>query len=191
MTETRRPLIVAAHTAELADFPRWSRKVDYLVTGVGKVRAAASLAAHLSHYEPSEIIVVGTAAWVAEHMHPAIGTVMSVGTIYQHDVSDEHGRGGHHVAMPANVHGGGSEAMLSTGDSFITDAAPIRELHPQVQLADMESFVYVWVAQQWGIERIRVFKAVSDAGDNDDWDRNVAACSRRLYQRIQAEGVFS
>lgn len=188
------PLIVAAHQSELSAFPIAHPKVNYLITGVGKIRATAVLTQHLTHRHEdiSEIIVVGTAVSTDERGSvPPVGTVFSIISAWQHDVVDEQGRGGHHVSLPQRVSCGGGETSISTGDSFITDTSEIRELHRYagVRLADMETYAYAWVARQWGIP-IRVFKAVSDSGDAAEWDENVAECSLQLAGRLQTEGVF-
>ena len=78
-------------------------------------------------------------------------------------------------------------ATIATGDHFVDDAATvaaIRELGGS--LVDMETYAYIWVAQQFGIP-IRVLKAVSDNAQDDaitDWRAAVAACSVQLRQRV-------
>ena len=51
----------------------------------------------------------------------------------------------------------------------------------------METYAYIWVAQQFGVP-IRVLKAVSDDAQGDaitDWRDAVAACSAELYAEAQ------
>jgi adenosylhomocysteine nucleosidase len=189
-----RPLLVFAHPAEASAFfaqpGEGSKNVDIIVTGVGKIRAAAALAAHLMVKSPSEIIVVGTAIGLQRRDDPAtpVGTVHEIRDVYQHDVVDQHGRSGNHVSLPHTIRVAADGVDISTGDSFLTDLDAVLDLHPTVRLGDMETFAYVWVAKQYGIP-VRVFMAVSDYGSNVDWDQTVRFCSERLREAVAAAGV--
>jgi len=73
---------------------------------------------------------------------------------------------------------------------FVYDAEAVALIQSLgAQLVDMETYVYIWVAQRFDIP-IRVLKAVSDDaqdGATTGWDEAVAACSRALYERIRAD----
>ncbi|WP_394279736.1 nucleosidase [Microbacterium sp.] len=178
-------LLVAALDSELVAFPAELEGFDRLVTGAGKLRAAYALTRALDAASYDEIVVVGTAGSV----DPSITGVHEVVAAIQHDVSDVAGIAGQHVSLPPRVTVGEREGtVIATGDHFVDDAetvAAIRELGGV--LVDMETYAYIWVAQQFGTP-IRVLKAVSDNAQDDaitDWRATVAACSAQLRNRVR------
>jgi len=177
-------LLVAALESELVAFPAELEGFARLVTGPGKLQATYALTRALDADVYDEILVVGTAGAV----DAATVGVHDVTAAIQHDVSDVDGIAGQHVSLPPIVTIAGREgATIATGDHFVDDAATvaaIRELGGS--LVDMETYAYIWVAQQFGIP-IRVLKAVSDNAQDDaitDWRAAVAACSVQLRQRV-------
>lgn len=178
-------LLVAALESELVAFPAELEGFARLVTGPGKLQATYALTRALDADVYDEILVVGTAGAV----DVATVGVHDVTAAIQHDVSDVDGIAGQHVSLPPIVTIAGREgATIATGDHFVDDAetvAAIRELGGV--LVDMETYAYIWVAQQFGTP-IRVLKAVSDNAQDDaitDWRATVAACSAQLRNRVR------
>lgn len=179
-------LLVAALDSELVAFPAELDGFARLVTGAGKLQAAYALTRALDAETYDEILVVGTAGAVGGDI---VG-VHDVTAAIQHDVSDIDGLVGHHVSLPQRVETGAATpgATIATGDHFVDDAdtvAAIRDLGGS--LVDMETYAYIWVAQQFGVP-IRVLKAVSDNAQDDaitDWRATVAACSAQLRDRVR------
>ncbi|WP_242435646.1 nucleoside phosphorylase [Microbacterium sp. AISO3] len=184
---TVRRLLVVAHRDELIGFPDDIPGFDILLTGPGKLLAAHELTRALDRTTYDEIVVVGTAGAVAGALGPGI---YEVGDAVQHDVFDLAGVRGRHLSMPERVETGGAGVRIATGDVFVDDAEAVALIQSLgAQLVDMETYVYIWVAQRFGIP-IRVLKAVSDDaqdGATTGWDDAVAACSRALYERIRAD----
>lgn len=180
-------LLVAALASELSAFPDNVPGYERLVTGPGKIMAAYALTRALDAGAYDEILVVGTAGAIDHDIAPG---VHSIDRAFQYDVIDDNGVAGHHVSMPQSLTLGDGDVVIATGDSFVDDAATVRAIHALGgHLVDMESYVYTWVAQQFGIP-IRIWKAVSDTaqdGANQTWEATVAACSRDLWTRLQAE----
>ena len=114
--------------------------------------------------------------------------VFDVAAAIQHDVSDIDGIAGQHVSLPARVEVGGAGVTIATGDHFVDDAETVAEIQRLgASLVDMETYAYIWVAQQYGVP-IRVLKAVSDRAQDDaitDWRAAVAACSVELRDRVR------
>ena len=180
-------LLVAALDSELQAFPAEIPGFERLVTGPGKLNAAVRLTRALDAAAYDEIVVVGTAGAVDDDLS---ADVFEVAAAIQHDVQDLDGVIGQHVSLPARVETGREGLVIATGDSFVDDAdavARIRSLGGV--LVDMETFAWVWVAQEFGVP-IRVLRAVSDRaqdGATTLWDDMVAACSAQLWTRFQIE----
>ncbi|BDZ39427.1 nucleosidase [Microbacterium suwonense] len=183
-------LLVAALDSELQAFPAELPGFDRLVTGPGKLMAAVGLARALDARGADlydEIVVVGTAGAVSDEVESGI---YEVGAAIQHDVQDLDGVIGRHVSLPARVETDRDGVTIATGDIFVDDAdavARIRALGGV--LVDMETFAFVWVAQQFGVP-IRVLRVVSDRaqdGATQVWDDVVAACSAQLWDHLQRE----
>lgn len=178
-------LLVVAHPDELTAFPAEIPGFDILLTGPGKLPAAHELTRALDAKTYDEVVVVGTAGVVAGALGPGIHEVAAA---VQHDVFDLAGVRGRHISMPERVETGAEGVTIATGDVFVDDADAVALIQSLGgQLVDMETYVYIWVAQRFGIP-IRVFKAVSDDaqdGATTGWDDAVAACSRALYARVR------
>ncbi|WP_300267357.1 nucleoside phosphorylase [Microbacterium sp.] len=180
-------LLVAALESELIAFPADLPGFDRLVTGPGKVKAAYALTRALDAADYDEVLVVGTAG----ALDPGVDAgVHEIHFAFQHDVINEDGVRGEHVSMPQRMTLGDGDMAIATGDSFIDDADAvqlIRELGGR--LVDMESYVYAWIAEQFGVP-IRIWKAVSDNaqdGANLTWEQAVTACSHQLRDRLRDE----
>jgi len=176
-------LLVAALASELVAFEDDLAGFERLVTGPGKLQAAFALTRRLDAGGIDEIVVVGTAGSV----DPSVTGLHQIAAAIQHDVTDIDGIAGQHVSLPARVETAGGDAIIATGDHFVDDAdvvASIRALG--ATLVDMETYAYIWVAQQFGTP-ITVLKAVSDSAQDDaiaDWRAAVAACSVTLRAEI-------
>lgn len=184
-------LLVAALASELQAFPAELPGFDRLVTGPGKLMAAVRLTRALDTRgaadQYDEIVVVGTAGAVSDDVDSGI---YDIAAAIQHDVQDLDGVIGQHVSLPARVETGRIGVTIATGDIFVDDpdaVARIRSLGGV--LVDMETFAFVWVAQQFDVP-IRVLRVVSDRaqdGATQVWDEVVAACSAQLWEHVQRE----
>lgn len=180
-------LLVAAMASELGAFPDDLDGFDRLVTGEGKIRAAYALTRALAAKEYAEVVVVGTAGGI----DPALdATVHEIGSALQHDVFDLDGVAGQHVSLPARVSTGREGILIATGDSFVGDAGITAVIRPSgAGLVDMETYAYIWVAQQFGVP-IRVFRAISDRAEDGalvDFRAAIARCSVQLRETIRNE----
>lgn len=180
-------LLVAALSSELAAFPEELDGFDRLVTGPGKLQATYALTRALDAASYEEIVVVGTAGAI----DPALeATVYEIGTALQHDVTDLAGVAGQHVSLPARLSTGRDGVLIATGDHFVDDAEVTAVIRPMgAALVDMETYAYIWVAEQFGVP-IRAFRAVSDRAEDGaltDWREAVARCSVQLRTFIRDE----
>lgn len=184
-------LLVAALESELQAFPEQLPGFDRLVTGPGKLMAAFGLTRALDARDSAdpydEIVVVGTAGAVDDDVEPGIHDVAAA---IQHDVQDLDGVLGRHVSLPQRVETGRAGVTIATGDIFVDDAdAVARIISLGGVLVDMETFAFVWVAQQFGVP-IRVLRVVSDRaqdGATQVWDEVVAECSAQLWDFMRRE----
>lgn len=183
-------LLVAALESELVAFPAELDGFDRLVTGPGKLQATYALTRRLDAAVYDEILVVGTAGSV----DAGVVGVHDVTAAIQHDVTDIDGIAGQHVSLPTRVETDRSGGVtIATGDHFVDDAVVVESIRALGgTLVDMETYAYIWVAQQFGVP-IRVLKAVSDSAQDDaitDWREQVAACSILLREEVRtAYGV--
>lgn len=180
-------LLVAALSSELAAFPSAIAGFDRLVTGAGKIRAAVALTQALERARYDEIVVVGTSGSVDPELAPG---VHEIGAVVQHDVSDMDGVVGRHATLPHRLELGRAGVVVATGDHFVDDADQVRVIRDLGGvLVDMETFAYVWVAEQYGTP-IRVLRAVSDSAQDGalvDWKAAVASCSAELWDVVRAD----
>ena len=180
-------LLVAALDSELQAFPSEIDGYARLVTGPGKLKAAVGLTQALERAEYDEILVLGTAGTVDESLH---GRIHEIGAAVQHDVWDGEKVIGNHVSMPARLEAGREGTTIATGDHFVDTAEGVaRVLALGASLIDMETYAYLYVAAQYGVP-IRVFRAVSDAAEEDAyvvWDEVVAECSAQLWAFFQSD----
>jgi adenosylhomocysteine nucleosidase len=178
-------LLVAALDAELVAFPAELPGFDRLVTGPGKLQGAVALTRALEAAPYEEILVVGTAGAIDPLLK---ADVYDVDAAIQHDVTDIDGIVGQHVSLPPRLELGREGVTIATGDHFVDDAEAVAVIRPLgAGLVDMETYAYIWVAQEFGIP-IRVLKAVSDRaqdGAHEDWHDTVAACSAELRERVR------
>lgn len=182
-------LLLAALPIELTAFPAEIDGFERVTTRAGKLWASFGLTQALERGTYDEIVVVGTAGSIDPDIR---GGVHEISEAFQHDVSDEDQVRGKHVMMPERVSTGHEGVVIGTGDHFVDDAAEVaivRELG--ASLVDMETYAYIWIAQQYGVP-IRVVRAVSDFaqdGAAKTWDETVVGCSNELWAWFQAEYV--
>ncbi|GAA2873922.1 nucleosidase [Streptosporangium fragile] len=171
-----RPLLVLAVRQE-AQFLDGSLPV--LLTGMGKVNAASSLATVLGRGPlPSSVVNLGTAG----ALRPGWSGTHEVGTVLQHDLDTEMLRGltGETYGAPLTLTTGGP--VLATGDVFVSEEAARDRLAARADLVDMEGYALASVARQAGVP-VRLVKHVSDdAGEGAarSWRESVADCARAL-----------
>nr|WP_246286096.1 hypothetical protein [Microbacterium pseudoresistens] len=80
--------------------------------------------------------------------------------------------------------------MVATGDHFVDDEEAVSFIRPLgAVLVDMETYAYIWVAQQFGLP-IRVFRAVSDRAQDGaitDWRAALDRCSTQLLAHLRTQ----
>jgi len=155
-----------------------------LVTGVGKICAASSLAAVLSRQRPSRIINLGTAGALREGL---TGTHV-VGRAIQHDFDGEtvFSLTGVHFGEPIEF---GPGPVLASGDVFVSGGEARRRLAAQADLVDMEGYAVARVARDFGLQATLV-KEVSDEAGADagrNWREALDACAERLGDWVRRE----
>jgi adenosylhomocysteine nucleosidase len=183
-------LFVAALEEETRGF---AAHVEVCHLGVGKVQAAAALAARLAH-DPCELVVsVGTAGGL--HGQP-IGQVVEVATVHQHDFD--------HVGVSAFVGrelpGGplrldgppGATGRLATGDRLITSSSARRRLAREADVVDMEGYAVAATARAFG-RPLWIAKAVSDRAGEEvalEWPEALERCSDALLAWSASRGLL-
>lgn len=180
-------LLVAAMHAEISAFPPDLPGFDRLVTGPGKLQATYALTRALETHDYTEVVVVGTAGAIDPEI---VGGVHEISSALQHDVTDLDGVAGQHVSLPARLETGHEGVLIATGDHFVGDDEVSAVIRPTgAALVDMETYAYIWVAQQFEVP-IRVFRAVSDRAGNGalkDFTQALAQCSAELYEHVRIE----
>lgn len=171
-------LLVFAHGDEASAFA----DVEHLVTGVGKINAATSLAAALAGGGVERVVVLGTAGVVGEGSHRLdLDTVYQVTGLVQHDFSlpspalEPTGE----VVLPES-----QRAVMATGDVFVkNDAQRAHIASLGAALVDMEGYAYAAVCARFGAA-LQVFKVPSDFADSSttdaEWDEIVFRKSEQL-----------
>ncbi|MFI8966082.1 nucleosidase [Streptomyces sp. NPDC053493] len=184
---TGRPLLVLAVKEEAQHL---DTDLPVLLTGMGKVNAASALATVLARGpRPSEVVNLGTAGalragWTGTHV---------IGTVIQHDLDGAllATLTGETYGAPLSLPGGG-EAVLATGDAFISDEAARERLAARAALVDMEGYALAAAAALAGVP-LRMVKHVSDeAGDGAarSWRESVAECARALATWAEANTPY-
>jgi adenosylhomocysteine nucleosidase len=156
--ERDRPLLVVAMHEEAVHL---ATDVPVLVTGPGKVRAAAALAALLAAQRPASVINLGTAGGLRH----GLDGVHEIGTVLQHDFDDEglFELTGRHFGAPIEL---GAGPVLATGDRFVSGGAVRAALAERADLVDMEGYAVAAACHDAQVP-VRLVKLVSDdAGDD-------------------------
>jgi adenosylhomocysteine nucleosidase len=172
------PLVVVAVLDEAQAFVD---RYPTLVTGVGKVRAAAATTWAVLRHQPGVVLNVGTAGALRPGAL-ARDVVHEIGTVIQHDLD---GRAiaaltGVDPAPPIAL--GASGPVLATGDRFISSPEHRDALAPRADLVDMEGYAVAAAAAQLGVA-VHLAKTVSDDAGEDaaaSWSDALRAASHRL-----------
>ncbi|MFE0462631.1 nucleosidase [Kitasatospora sp. NPDC058965] len=177
-----RPLLVLAVAEEAAHL---DGDLPVLLTGMGKVNAAAALATVLAGGpKPSAVVNLGTAG----ALRPGLdGRTHEIGTVLQHDLDARVLRllTGRAVGEPLELAADGP--VLATGDLFVSDPVARDRLAEQAHLVDMEGYALASVARRAGVP-VRLVKHVSDeAGEGADrvWRETVDDCAKVLAQWVR------
>lgn len=178
-----RLLVVSATTAEAAHVPP---DLPLVITGMGKVAAAAATARALAAYDDLSgltVVNIGTAG----ALRPGLSGLFEPGVVLNHDLSADLVRALGHDPQERLVVGE-SEVVLATGDVFVTDPVVRDALAEKAHLVDMEGYAVAWAARQAGVP-VRLVKHVSDAADESalDWPATVAASARILGEWLARE----
>ncbi len=180
-------LYAAAIREETAALPPHCEVVEL---GVGKVIAATRLAARLATGPAVDLVVnLGTAGGLRGQ---ALGTVVEVGRVLQHDLDVA----GIEALVGRPMPGGPIDlphgrSTLATGDRFVTDPAMRARLGEQADVVDMEGYAVAATCRALGVD-VRMFKAVSDGADGESattWVDTIAHCSTRLAAAVTAAGL--
>ncbi|MEV0193829.1 nucleosidase [Kitasatospora purpeofusca] len=181
-----RPLLVVAVREEAAHL---GDRLPVLLTGIGKVNAAAALATVLAGGKhPSEVVNLGTAG----ALRPGWEGIHTVTQVIQHDLDTPalYALTGRTYGAPLVVGKGGDGPVLATGDLFVSDPAARDRLAEHADLVDMEGYAVAAVAHRAGLP-VRLVKHVSDeAGDGAAraWRESVDDCARHLADWLHAQG---
>ncbi|WP_327681408.1 nucleosidase [Kitasatospora sp. NBC_00458] len=180
-----RPLLVVAVREEAAHL---GDSLPVLLTGIGKLNAAAALATVLARGEhPSEVVNLGTAG----ALRPGWEGTHTVTQVLQHDIDTPalFALTGRTYGAPLVV-GKGDGPVLATGDLFVSDPAARDRLAEHADLVDMEGYAVATVAHRAGVP-VRLVKHVSDeAGDGavHTWRESVDTCARHLADWLHGQG---
>jgi adenosylhomocysteine nucleosidase len=155
-----------------------------LQCGVGKINAAATLAAHFSRQRVDLVLNYGSVGGISERAHGLI----EIAEVVQRDMNAEplapRGRTPFEPCS-GRLTSGQPGLVCATGDSFVT--AHDTWLHHQaVDVVDMELFALAKVCERFAIPW-RSFKFVSDRADGnaaDDWQKNVRNGAQQFAEQL-------
>ncbi len=170
------PLLVVA--LELEAIALRELGLPMLVTGAGKVNAAVAVATAINATRPRELINLGTAGGLKEHVQ---GTHL-VRSVIEHDIDDASifAIADVHCSLPINLAREGM--ILATGDRFISDSADRELLAVVADIVDMEGYAIAKAAAIGGVA-LTMVKHVSDQADESaahSWADSVTHCSHQL-----------
>ena len=175
-------LVVVATPEEAAHVPPG---LPLLVTGVGKVAAAAAVAAQLARHPGAyrEVLNVGTAG----ALRNGVNGLHVPSVVLNHDISAQALAAiGYQVPDRLEVEGGDG-SVLATGDTFVTTPEARAALARRAHLVDMEGFAVAWACRQAGVA-CRLVKHVSDNADASalSWPEVVEASALVLGRWLSA-----
>lgn len=174
-------LVVSATRAEAAHVPA---RFEVLITGIGKVAAAAAVASALSRKLASKrdrerlvVVNLGTAGALRDDVRG----LCVPSRVLNHDISAEILRG---MGFPVDddlAIDGGDGLVLATGDAFVTDEAARAALAKRAALVDMEGFAVAHACAEHGVP-CKLVKHISDNADASalEWADRVDASARAL-----------
>lgn len=171
-------LVVAATREEARYVPD---DLPLLVTGLGKVAAASSVAGWLGAATPLDpgfqVINIGTAGALRD----GVSGLQLPGRVINHDISSEVLEGMGIRIEDEIVLSAESDVVLATGDTFIADQQARAALAARATLVDMEGFAVAWACRKARVPVVLV-KHVSDNADSAAlaWADLVDASAREL-----------
>jgi adenosylhomocysteine nucleosidase len=169
------PLVVVALRSEAMHLPPG----DVLLTGIGKVAAAAAVSAALARRRPRFVLNVGTAGALHDHLEG----VHVIGRVLEHDL--DHAFLAGLIGEPLVgevVLDDAAPTVLATGDAFISDVTVRQELARRADLVDMEGFAVARACQLAGVP-CRMVKVVSDPASGDaarTWQEQADRTARQI-----------
>lgn len=184
MVRPDRPLLVVAMLEE-AD--ALNDELPILVTGPGKVNAAAAVTSALAASRPASVINLGTAGG----LHDGLNGVYDIGTVMQHDFDSDAIRMlvNRDYGMPIEINPGAAGLVLATGDRFIADSDVRNALSRRAHLVDMEGYAVAWAARAAAVP-VRLIKLVSDDANEAaarTWAETVGEHARSLSRWVHDE----
>lgn len=173
-------LVLAAIGLEAAHVPA---RFTTVITGIGKVEAAAATARAIAEHEPDLVINVGTAGALL----PGLTGLHLPSEVLNHDLDAASIRALGGVAVDEIAVEGGDGSVLATGDVFVTDEVVRDHLGRRAGLVDMEGFAVARTCQVLGVP-VRLVKVVSDGADATafDWMSAVDGCARTIGAWLDA-----
>lgn len=174
-------LVVAATKSEAAHLPE---DVPLLLTGIGKIEAAAATSEAIAALRPELVLNVGTAG----ALRPGLTGLFLPSVVVNHDLSADAIRALGHEAFDEIGLPDGDGTVLATGDLFVTDPAVRDRLAQRAHLVDMEGFAVARACQRADVP-CRLVKIVSDAADDSalEWAAVVDACARLLGHWVREQ----
>lgn len=173
---------MAATAAEAAYAPSG---LPLVVTGLGKTAAAVGTARALASYADLDgltVVNIGTAGALRE----GVTGLHEPGEVINHDINADAIRAlgydpEERLALPS-----GGDAVLATGDVFVTDPLVRARLAEVASLVDMEGYAVAYACRQYGVP-VRLVKHVSDNADEGalDWPAVVDASARVLGEWLR------
>jgi adenosylhomocysteine nucleosidase len=176
-----RPLLVLAVAEEAAHL---TTDLPVLLTGMGKVNAAAAVAAMLARGpRPTGVVNLGTAGALKPGFE---GVTHEVSSVIQHDLDSELLASLTGVTYGAPIGLTGRGPVLATGDLFVSDETARARLAEVADLVDMEGYAVAQAVRQTGLP-VRLVKHVSDeAGEGAarTWRESVDGCAKELARWV-------
>jgi adenosylhomocysteine nucleosidase len=179
----QRPLLVVALEEEAKHL--YAEELPVLVTGVGKICAAYSLAAVLARQRPSSIINLGTAGALRD----GLSGTHTIGKVVQHDFNHDLIKGLTGEAYGDPIDLALSGPVLGSGDVFVAGGEERNSLLERgIELVDMEGYAVAAVARRFGLE-VTLVKEVSDEACESagkTWRDSLDECAAKLGAWVQA-----
>lgn len=156
-------LLVAAVAAEAAAVPtERSDVLDVLVTGVGKVNAAAAVAHRLATEKPADVGVLNLG--MAGGLRTGVNGIVRPSEVWAWDLDTASLRAlgleiDDTIPLP-----GGDGSVIACGDTFVAASDLRARLAARASVVDMESYAVAQAAARTGFEA-HIVKWVSDSAD--------------------------
>lgn len=176
------PLVVVAVRQEAA----YLTGVDVLLTGIGKVAAAVSVASTLAERAPSQVLSIGTAG----ALHDGLDGVHRIGRVLEHDV--DHAALALLIGEPVSgevVLDPAQPTILATGDVFVADTEVRRALAARAHLVDMEGYAVARACATAGVPctMLKVISDTASEGAARSWLDQVDHLARQIAEIVARE----